>query len=215
MRTCAAPTVVLLLAAFGWTSVWAQGASIFTCTDAQGRRLTSDRIIPQCLDREQYELNPSGTVRRVIPPSLTAEERTRAEARQRAEAEARQREAEERRRNQAMLIRFPNEETHQRAREDALRQVNAVIAAVTTREADLEKQRQEILAEMEFYQRDPSRAPAWLQHRQTTNQQQIASQRTFREDQEREISRINQRFDEELALLQRLWRERDTAAASR
>ena len=213
MRPCAAPSFALILVTATLTSTWAQGASIYTCTDAQGRRLTSDRIIPQCLDREQYELNPSGTVRRVIPPSLTAEERTRAEARQRAEAEARNREAEERRRNQAMLIRFPNEETHQRAREDALKQVNAVIAAVVTREGDLEKQRQEILAEMEFYQRDPSRAPAWLQHRQTTNQQQIASQRTFREDQEREISRINQRFDEELALLQRLWRDRDASAS--
>jgi vacuolar-type H+-ATPase subunit I/STV1 len=205
--------MALFLVTAALTSAWAQGASIFTCTDAQGRRLTSDRIIPQCLDREQYELNPSGTVRRVIPPSLTAEERARAEARQRAEAEVRQKEAEERRRNQVMLIRFPNEAAHQRAREDALRPVHAVIAAVVTREADLDKQRQEILAEMEFYLRDPSRAPAWLQHRQATNQQQIASQRTFREDQEREISRINQRFDEELALLQRLWRERDQAAS--
>jgi hypothetical protein len=193
--------------------VLAQGTSIFTCTDAQGRRLTSDRLIVQCMDREQYELNPSGTVRRVIPPSLTAEERARAEARQRAEAEARAREAEERRRHQALLIRFPNEQTHQRAREEALRQVNAVITAVLAREVELEKQRQEILAEMEFYQRDPSRAPAWLQHRQTTNEQQIASQRTFREDQQREINRINQRFDEELALLQRLWKERDAAAS--
>lgn len=213
MRPCAAPLLALLLVVAIMPPALAQGASIFTCTDAQGRRLTSDRIIPQCLDREQYELNPSGTVRRVIAPSLTTEERARAEARQRAEAEARAREAEERRRNQALLIRFPNVELHQRGREDALRQVNAVIAAVVTREADLEKQRQEILAEMEFYQRDPSRTPAWLQHRQTTNQQQIASQRTFREDQEREISRINQRFDEELALLQRLWKERDAAAS--
>lgn len=213
MLPCAAPSLALLLVVAIMPPAWAQGASIFTCTDAQGRHLTSDRIIPQCLDREQYELNPSGTVRRVIAPSLTAEERARAEARQRAEAEARAREAEDRRRNQALLIRFPNEEIHQRGRADALRQVHAVIAAVASREADLEKQRQEILAEMEFYQRDPSRAPAWLQLRQTTNQQQIASQRTFREDQEREISRINQRFDEKLARLQRLWKERDAAAS--
>jgi len=115
------------------------------------------------------------------------------------------------RRLQALLKRFPNAQAHHQTREDALRQANAVIATILAREAELEKQRQDILTEMEFYQRDPSRAPAWLQHRQTTNEQQIASQRTFRENQQREIQRINQRFDEELAVLQRLWRERDQA----
>lgn len=193
--------------------VWglAQGGGIYTCVDAKGRRLTSDRLITECLDREQYELNPSGTVRRVIPPSLTAEERARAEARQRAEADARTRAAEERRKEQAMLIRYPNPDAHQRARAEALRQAQAVIETGQRREQELEKQRQEILAELEFYQRDPSRAPQWLQQRQIDNQQQITAQRAFLDDQRREIERINQRFDEELAVLQRLWKERDQA----
>jgi hypothetical protein len=161
----AAPLFTSLMA-FGAAGALAQTGSIYTCTDAQGRHLTSDRMIPQCLDREQYELNPSGTIRRVIPPSLTADERARLEARQRAEAEARARAIEERRKEQAMLIRYPNEESHQRARTVALQQVNAVIEAVRQREAELDKQRADILAEMEFYQRDPSRAPEWLKLRQ-------------------------------------------------
>ena len=37
-------------------------SSIYTCIDAQGRRITSDRPIPQCLDREQRELSRSGIV---------------------------------------------------------------------------------------------------------------------------------------------------------
>lgn len=193
-----------------WTV--AQGAGIYTCVDAKGRRLTSDRLIAECLDREQHELNPSGTVRRVIPPSMTAEERTRAEARQRAEAEARARAAEERRKEQAMLIRYPNGEAHQQARAEALSQVHAVIEAVQRRERELEKQRSDILAEMEFYQRDPSKAPEWLKQRQADNQRQIASQRAYLDNQRQELDRINQRFDEELAVLQRLWRERDQAA---
>lgn len=193
-----------------WTV--AQGAGIYTCVDAKGRRLTSDRLIAECLDREQHELNPSGTVRRVIPPSMTAEERTRAEARQRAEAEARARAAEERRKEQAMLIRYPNGEAHQQARAEALSQVHAVIEAVQRRERELEKQRSDILAEMEFYQREPSKAPEWLKQRQADNQRQIASQRAYLDNQRQELDRINQRFDEELAVLQRLWRERDQAA---
>ena len=194
---------------------YAQTGSIFTCVDASGRRLTSDRLIPQCIDREQQELNPSGTVRRVIPPSLTADERARADAKLRADAEARARAAEDRRKEQAMLIRYPDEDAHQRARTDALRQINAVIEAVRSREQELEKQRTAIQAEMEFYQRDPSRAPEWLKQRQATNAQQIAAQLSYLEDQQREIGRINQRFDDELVVLKRLWTERDSPAASR
>lgn len=208
-------SVSLITSLMAWmppSAALAQAGGIFTCTDAQGRRLTSDRIIPQCLDREQHEMNPSGTIRRVIPPSLTAEERAKLEARQRAEAEARARAVEERRKEQAMLIRYPNEEAHQRARALALQQVNAVIEAVKLREAELEKQRSELLEEMEFYQRDPSRAPEWLKQRQAQNLQQIASQRSYLEDQQREITRIHERFDEELLVLKRLWAERDQAA---
>ena len=39
---------------------WAQVGGIYTCTDANGRKLTSDRPIPACLDREQNVLNPQG-----------------------------------------------------------------------------------------------------------------------------------------------------------
>ncbi|MDP1270894.1 DUF4124 domain-containing protein, partial [Klebsiella pneumoniae] len=74
--------LVLLAAAVGLSaalprSVLAQtgSAGIYTCVDASGRRITSDRPITQCLDREQHELTGSGTVKRVIPPSYTAEER--------------------------------------------------------------------------------------------------------------------------------------------
>ncbi len=51
----------------------AQG--IYVCVDAKGRRITSDRPILDCLDREQSELSPTGQVIRKIGPSLTAAER--------------------------------------------------------------------------------------------------------------------------------------------
>ena len=73
-------------------------SGIYTCIDAKGRRITADRPIPECIDREQRELGSSGTVRRVVPPSYTAEERARIAAQRRAEDEARARVNEERRR---------------------------------------------------------------------------------------------------------------------
>ena len=61
----------------------AHAQGIYTCVDAKGRRITSDRVIPECLDREQKELSPSGTVRRVVGPNLTGAERAQQEERQR------------------------------------------------------------------------------------------------------------------------------------
>ena len=77
-RWCALAACALL---WGTTGALAQGSGtpapggIYTCIDAHGRRLTSDRPIPACIDREQRELNRDGTVRRIIPPTLTATDR--------------------------------------------------------------------------------------------------------------------------------------------
>jgi Domain of unknown function (DUF4124) len=193
----------VMLGAGASTMAW--GAGIYTCVDAQGKRLTSDRPIPECLDREQRELLPSGTLKRVVPPSMTAEERAKQEARQRAEAEQQARINEERRRERALMTRYPNQAAHDRARDDALRQIDDVMAAVARRQAELEKQRTDIAAEMEFYKRDPSKAPAWLKKRLEENAQQTASQAQHLADQNAEKNRINARFDEELKRLKVLW----------
>lgn len=201
--------VVVGVAAWTWSAVGAAQAQtgIYTCVDAQGRRITSDRPIRECIDREQRELNPSGSLKRVVPPVPTAEELAREEARKRAEAEALAKQREERRKEQLLLIRFPTLEAHQRARSEALHQVQDVIDVVRKRAAELDRQRQDIEAELEFYKRDPSKAPEWLKRRQADNAQQRASQAQYLDDQAREKTRINARFDEELKLLQRLWAE--------
>ena len=68
-----------------WGPVAAQGSGeIFTCVDRNGKRHTSDRPIAACIDREQEVRGRTGTVRKVLPPSYTAEERAAVEARQRA-----------------------------------------------------------------------------------------------------------------------------------
>jgi len=180
-------------------------SGIYSCIDAHGRRITSDRPIPECLDREQRELGPSGTVRRIVPPSYTAEERARIDAQRRAEEDARARVNEERRRERALLIRYPNPEAHDRDRALAMNQVDEVIGAVKKREAELAKQRLEIDQELEFYQNDPARAPAWLRRKLEDNEQQVQVQKRFLSEQDQEKRRINERFDEELAKLRQLW----------
>jgi hypothetical protein len=181
---------------------------IYSCIDSKGRRLTSDRPIVDCLDREQKELGSSGTVRRVVPPSYTAEERARLEEQRRAEELERSRIAEERRRERALLIRYPNQAMHDKERAEALKQIDEVIEAVKKRVTELGAQRKEIDLELEFYQNDPKKAPAWLQRKLEDNAQQVQVQNRFLSDQNLEKQRVNARFDEELVKLRALWTKR-------
>lgn len=181
---------------------------IYTCIDSKGRKLTSDRPIPECLDREQRELTRSGTVKRVVPPSYTAEERAALEAQRKAEEAERSRAAEERRRERALLIRYPNQAAHDKARVDAMAQIDEVILAVKKRLDELNQQRTELDQELEFYKSDVKKAPAWLQRKHEDNLSQIQIQSRFLSEQDQEKLRINERFDEELVTLQRLWGKR-------
>ncbi len=107
----------VLLATLGAEVAWAQvqqGAAggIYTCVDKHGRRLTADRPIPECLDREQRELSPSGMTRRQIGPSLTELERAAQDAQRRKAAEERVRIVEERRRDRVLVARYPDKAAH-------------------------------------------------------------------------------------------------------
>lgn len=197
---------VLLLAT---TAVHAQGTQgaggIYTCTDSRGRKLTSDRPILDCIDRVQKELNPSGTVRRQIGPSLTAQERARLEEQERIKAAELAREAEEKRRDRALLTRYPNRAAHDKERTEALGQVDEVMKAAIKRLGELAAQRKAIDAELEFYKGDPSKAPPYVRRQIDENDRSTVVQKRFIAEQEGEKKRVNSRFDEELVKLKELW----------
>jgi Domain of unknown function (DUF4124) len=178
---------------------------IYTCTDAKGRKLTADRPIPECNDREQKVLNPSGTVKTKVGPSLTAQERAEQEAKQKREAEERERTQEEKRRDRALLIRYPSKGVHDQERTEALAQINVVIKAASTRLEELARQRKSLDDEMEFYKKDPTKAPAYLRRQVDESNQSQAVQKKFIAEQEAEARRVNLRFDDELTRLKPLW----------
>ena len=178
---------------------------IYSCVDAKGRTLTADRPIPECTDRTQRALSPSGMVKRQIGPSLTAHEQAAQDEKDRRAAELRAREAEDRRRDKALLLRYPTPEVHERERAAALLQIDEVIKASSKRRGELADQRKSLGGELEFYVKDPSRAPASLKRRLEENEGSVAVQQRFIADQEQEKKRVNQRFDEELAKLRQLW----------
>ncbi|MFS2166419.1 DUF4124 domain-containing protein [Variovorax sp. Varisp62] len=184
-----------------------EGASpgIYTCTDARGRTLTADRPIAECSDREQRELNPSGSTRRKVEPTYTARELQEREDRAREAAIQAARQTDERRRERALLVRYPNAATHDRERAEALSQIDAVTQAAKKRIAELGEDRKKIDEELEFYKQDTSKAPGAVRRRLDDNKQSVAVQNRFIGEQEEEKKRVNARFDEERTRLKMLW----------
>ena len=180
-------------------------AGVYTCTDAKGRKLTADRPIPECTDREQKVLNPSGTVKAKVGPTLTAQEKADQDLKEKREIEERNKTLDERRRDRALLARYPNKDAHDNERREALAQISAVIQAAKTRVTELARQRVAIDEEMEFYKKDPTKAPAYVRRQLEENIQSQAVQKRFIDEQEAEIRRVNARFDDELGRLRQLW----------
>jgi hypothetical protein len=195
----------------------ASAEGIYTCVDAKGRRLTADRPIAECMDREQKELTPSGTVRRKIGPVLTVEERAAEEEKARKAIEERNRLAEEKKRDRALLTRYPNQAAHDKERAMALAVVDDAIATARKSSDELAAQRKRLDVELEFFQGDASKVPPRLKRQIEENQQQAEAQMRFIANQDSEKQRLSARFDEELGKLKLLWAQRaasPTAAVS-
>lgn len=201
-RSAAAGMALLCLA----QAALAQAASaggIYSCIDARGRRLTSDRPIPECLDREQQVRSQDGAVRKVLPPSYSPEERARLEEQRRRRELAEAAQKDRIRHDRNLLARFPDQAAHDRARQTALESVETASVNNEKRIAQLERERKTLADEAEFY---PNRElPRALKSRIENNKAAIEAQKISASHQVAERQRINARYDEELAHLRRLW----------
>ena len=210
------------MACLGWgAGAWAQSgpsaagaSSIYTCIHKNGRKLTSDRPIAECIDREQRELSPSGTVRRVVGPTLTDHERAVQEAQRRKDHEERMRLVEEPRRERVLTSRYPDKATHDIERTAAIALIDDVSAAALQHIQVLRAQRQTLEVEMEFYRKNPNSAPMTLRRQLAENDESTQERQRFLATQAQEKRRIHQRFDVELAQLQHLWAQQQQVPES-
>lgn len=206
MTPATAFQLALLLATAAGAAVAAAPApssGIYTCVDDRGRRLTSDRPIAECTHKEQRVLNRDGSLKTIVPPTLTADERAEKEARERKAAEQRAAQADAVRRDRNLMNRFPDREAHDKARTAALDTVRLAIRASSLRLEALGLDRQPLMDESEFYVGKP--LPAALKSQLDANDAAFAAQRSAMQTQEAELVRINKLYDAELAHLERLW----------
>ena len=176
---------------------------IYTCIDASGRKLTSDRPIAACNEREQRVLNADGSVRRVVQPTPTADERAEREAREREAAAEHAAKQDAIRRDRNLRARYPDAATHEKAREAALDDIRKAMKASQDRIALLAKERKPLLDETEFYV--GKALPAKLRAQLDANDASAGAQRSLILTQQAEVVRINALYDAELERLRKLW----------
>jgi hypothetical protein len=178
-------------------------AVVFSCIDKHGIERREDRYIAQCADREQKILNPDGSTKATIGPTLTPEQL------EKREEEERKRKREEKARKDAdksdrdLVKRYPNEQAHNAKRATALQDVQRALKNSGERLEDLSAERKLLLQEAEFYR--GRTMPAKLKDKFADNDAAIAAQRDVIQTQRAEQQRINKTFDAERDQLRKLW----------
>ncbi len=148
-------------------------------------------------------MNADGSTRQVLPPTMTADERTDFEAREREKAARRASEVDAIRRDRNLRIRYPNEAAHQKARLAALDDLKRTLHLSQQRLDALAADKKPLLEEAEFYvgRAMPTRLKQQLDGIDATAE----AQRALIQNQQAETLRINASFDAELARLRQLW----------
>lgn len=179
--------------------------AIYTCVDASGKRLTADRPIAQCADREQRVLGPTGVERSRLGPALSEMEMAQRLEQRRQEQLVQQRVVEQKRRDAALLARYPDRPMHDAARAHALQQIQELQSLTHAQMLHLEKDHQQLQQELEFYNKDAAKIPVRLRIAVQDVERARQEQQALWMVQAEEAKRIHQRFDAELERLQALW----------
>jgi len=171
-------------------------AEMYVCTDASGRTITADRPPPECANLPVREMRADGSVRRVIEPPLTEEQR-----RERAEKARREYEAKEARRSQArrdiaLMETYATEEEIDAMRQAALAGRQAVIERSKLRLKEFEIERTRLANEAEFYA--SRKMPHKLERAIESNKALIQAEQRLISEMQVDMTRINSRFDAEL-----------------
>ena len=194
-----------LALAMAWPT-WLGAQGIYTCVDAQGRKLVSDRPIPECLDRVQKELGSSGVVKRQILPSThqsTAD--GAASATKAAQDPGTDKALREQRQQRALLDRYGSETVHGEERKRALQSIDRSIAQ-TQQQLDLRMSTtKDLHQQASVFKAKSAPLPRSLQMSLDENDQSIALLRGVLDERGLERKRTNERFDDELVLLRKLW----------
>lgn len=181
-------------------------APVYRCIDAQGRRLTSDRPIPECTDRAQQVVHANGVVR-TVAPSLSDVEAAQQHALKRTAELDHAAQKETARRDRALRARYPSPASFEQQRQATLGPLQerveftqrALKMVLARHQLALSRQPRPVItpsAELEF------------------TSQQVRYQQNMLRAYEEELRALTAQFDQQLARLRVLWAEDPATAAA-
>ena len=182
-------------------------AQLYVCTDARGRTITGDRPPPECADRPVRELRSDGSVRRVIEPPLTPEQKAAREAEAKRQREEAERQRAQMRRDLALLETYASETEIEETRNRALGSRQQLIDRAVQRLAEHQREKKKLDNEAEFYAK--RQMPDKLKRAFEANAALMRSEQKIIDDVRADMDRVNARFDAEL----KRWRELVSAGA--
>ena len=179
---------------------------IYQC-ELNGKKVTSDRLIPECVNKEQRQLNADGSLNRIIAPVPTADERSELDQKQRDADAKRAADNDAIRRDRNLMQRFPNEAEHRKARAKALDDIRASAKNSAARIDLLMLEKKKLEDEKLFYVNDHvnKTLPSSLKQKLDANDASLEAQKSLAQNQQSEVVRINALYDIELARLKKLW----------
>ena len=179
-------------------SVWAQQSTApkqtFCCTDPNGMQICSDQLPPQCYNRA-YRVMEGGTVVRREEAPLTAEQRKERIAEERRRIEEDRARREQLRRDRILIETYNSVQDIDVQRERSIKEIENGMVQAKNELVDLEKKRQALIEETEFYKRKPM--PHELRAAIRSNEADIAAQQSIVDSKKKDIDAVNARFDED------------------
>jgi len=192
--------------AFGARAADSPKTYIFQC-EVNGKKVTSDRPIAECANKEQRQLNPDGSLYRFVKPIPTPDETEEMERKERERLAALANQNDAVRRDRNLMQRFPNEAAHKKARDKALDDLRVAGKNSEARIGLLLKERKTLEDEKQFYVNEQVNKPlpTLLKQKLDANEAALEAQKSLAQNQDSEVARINKLYDAELARLRKLW----------
>ena len=168
---------------------------MYKCVDARGKTYYTQVPPRECLGRDTQELNKSGMVMRKTERAATPAEVQAREADRKKKAEETEKGREERRKNTALLNTYSSEKDIEDQRARALKEAQTAIEDTEKHIVGAQQRQKQLESEKEFYVKKPM--PAKLKQEITNNEIDIKNQIALLEAKKKEISTINQKYDED------------------
>ena len=180
--------------------------SSYTCV-VNGKKIVSDRLIPECNNLEQRELNSDGSLKRVVKPPMTPDEREEAEKKELEDKAKIAAFNDAVRRDRNLMQRYPDESSHDKAREKALDEFRVSEKNSSARITALLDEKKNLDEEKLFYVNDKVKKPlpTMLKQKIDANDAALEAQRSIALNAQNELGRINRNFDLERERLRKLW----------